>query len=34
LYEDFGFEFEGKKQLFGYGDGRWSDAYFMARLHP
>lgn len=34
MYKHFGFEIEGTKHLFGYGDGRWSDAYFMARLRP
>ena len=32
LYERFGFEIEGTHRLHSYGDGRWSDSYFMARL--
>jgi putative acetyltransferase len=34
LYEKFGFEMEGRQRLYNYGDGRWADAYFMARLRP
>jgi putative acetyltransferase len=33
LYEKYGFEIEGVRCLYSYGDGRWADAYFMARLH-
>jgi putative acetyltransferase len=32
LYQKFGFEMEGKRRMYSYGDGRWADAYFMARL--
>ncbi len=32
LYERFGFELEGTKRVYSYGDGRWTDAHFMARL--
>jgi putative acetyltransferase len=32
LYERHGFEIEGTRRLHSYGDGRWSDAHFMARL--
>ena len=32
LYEKFGFNREGTKQLYNYGDGRWADAHFMGRL--
>lgn len=32
LYERFGFEIEGTRRLFSYGDGHWSDAHFMGRL--
>ena len=32
LYERFGFEIEGTHRLHSYGDGRWSDSYFMARV--
>jgi putative acetyltransferase len=34
LYEKYGFEIEGTRRLYSYGDGRWADAYFMARLRP
>jgi putative acetyltransferase len=34
LYERLGFVIEGTKRLQSFGDGRWADAYFMARLHP
>lgn len=34
LYERFGFVVEGTKRLQSFGDGRWADAHFMARLHP
>ena len=34
LYERFGFEVEGAKSLFSFGDGHWSDAHFMARYQP
>lgn len=33
LYKKFGFEFEGTKRLYSFGDGRWTDAHFMARLN-
>lgn len=32
LYKKFGFEREGIKRLYNYGDGRWADAHFMGRL--
>jgi putative acetyltransferase len=32
LYEKFGFAVEGTKRLHTYGDGRWADSYFMARI--
>jgi putative acetyltransferase len=32
LYKRFGFEIEGTRRLYSYGDGRWSDAHIMARL--
>lgn len=32
LYEKFDFEIEGKRRLHTYGDGRWVDSYFMARI--
>lgn len=32
LYEKFGFETEGTKKKIAYGNGRWQDAYLMARL--
>jgi putative acetyltransferase len=32
LYEKFGFVVEGTKRYHAYGDGRWADSYFMARL--
>lgn len=32
LYQRFGFEIEGTRRLFSYGDGHWSDTHFMARL--
>lgn len=32
LYKRLGFEIEGTRRLFAYGDGRWSDAHFMGRL--
>ncbi len=34
MYENFGFKREGTKRLYNYGDGRWADAHFMARLNP
>lgn len=34
LYEKLGFMIEGRRRLYGFGDGRWNDAYFMARLRP
>ncbi|MFQ5436294.1 MAG: GNAT family N-acetyltransferase, partial [Anaerolineae bacterium] len=32
LYEKFGFEREGTKLYQNFGDGRWPDTHFMARL--
>ena len=32
LYQKFGFEIEGTHKLHGFGNGRWADSYFMARL--
>lgn len=32
LYEKFGFEIEGTRRLHAYGDGRWADSHFMARI--
>lgn len=32
LYEKFGFVAEGTKRMHTYGDGRWADSYFMARI--
>lgn len=32
LYKKFGFVVEGTKRYHIYGDGRWTDSYFMARL--
>jgi putative acetyltransferase len=32
LYQNSGFVIEGKKRFHGYGDGRWADSYFMARI--
>lgn len=32
LYEKYGFVVEGTKQMHTYGDGRWADSYFMARI--
>lgn len=32
LYEKFGFAVEGTKRFHVYGDGRWADSYFMARI--
>jgi putative acetyltransferase len=32
LYEKFGFKIEGTRRYHAYGDGRWADSYFMARL--
>lgn len=32
LYEKFGFVIEGTKRFHVYGDGRWADSHFMARL--
>lgn len=32
LYKKFGFVIEGTKRNHIYGDGRWADSYFMARL--
>ena len=33
LYEKYGFEIEGRHRFHAYGAGRWTDSYFMARLH-
>ena len=32
LYKKFGFQIEGTKRFQIYGDGRWADSYFMARI--
>ena len=32
LYEKSGFVIEGTKRFHTYGDGRWADSYFMARV--
>jgi putative acetyltransferase len=32
LYEKFGFQIEGTRRYHIYGDGRWADSHFMARL--
>lgn len=32
LYQKFGFEIEGTHTLHAFGNGRWADSYFMARL--
>jgi putative acetyltransferase len=32
LYLKSGFVIEGTKRFHGYGDGRWADSYFMARI--
>ena len=32
LYEKCGFVIEGTKKMHVYGDGRWADTHFMARL--
>lgn len=32
LYEKFGFQIEGTRRFHIYGDGRWADSHFMARL--
>ena len=32
LYEKFGFVIEGTKRFHVYGDGRWADSHFMARI--
>jgi putative acetyltransferase len=34
LYRRFGFEIEGTHRAFSLRDGRYTDTYFMARLHP
>lgn len=34
LYERFGFLREGTRRVQAFGDGRWNDSYFMARLAP
>jgi putative acetyltransferase len=32
LYQKFGFATEGTRRFHTYGDGRWADSHFMARL--
>jgi len=32
LYQKFGFEIEGTYRFHSFGDGRWTDTYFMARV--
>ncbi|MCB8987970.1 MAG: GNAT family N-acetyltransferase [Ardenticatenaceae bacterium] len=32
LYQKFGFEIEGTKRFHAFGDGRWADSHFMARI--
>ncbi len=32
LYQKFGFEIEGTHRFHAFGDGRWADSYFMARV--
>jgi L-phenylalanine/L-methionine N-acetyltransferase len=32
LYEKHGFTIEGRKRFHAYGDGRWTDSYFMAHI--
>jgi putative acetyltransferase len=32
LYENFNFVVEATKRYHAYGDGRWTDSHFMARL--
>lgn len=32
LYEKFGFEIEGTRRFHTFGDGRWADSHFMARV--
>ena len=32
LYQKFGFEIEGTHRFHVFGNGRWADSYFMARL--
>jgi RimJ/RimL family protein N-acetyltransferase len=32
LYEKFGFVIEGIRRMHVYGDGRWADSHFMARI--
>jgi L-phenylalanine/L-methionine N-acetyltransferase len=32
LYEKFGFVIEGTRRMHIYGDGRWADSHFMARI--
>lgn len=32
LYEKYGFEIEGTKIMHTFGDGRWADSHFMARI--
>ena len=34
LYEKFGFVIEATKRFHAYGDGRWADSHFMARIKP
>jgi len=33
LYQKFGFIIEGTKQFHVFGDGRWADSHFMARIN-
>jgi putative acetyltransferase len=32
LYRNFGFEIEGTHRMYAFRDGRYADAYFMARI--
>lgn len=32
LYHKFGFEIEGTRRYHAFGDGRWADSHFMARI--
>jgi putative acetyltransferase len=34
LYQTFGFEIEGTHRAYSLRNGRYTDTYFMARLHP
>lgn len=34
LYQRFGFEIEGTLRDYAYGQGRYQDAYYMARVRP